>query len=67
MQVIESATHTQEVRDSLGINISCCSCKLLQESGLLRKLRGISHFVWIQASGLLQVKEKATPQGNIRK
>lgn len=28
-QVIESVTHTQEARDSLGINTYFCSCKLL--------------------------------------
>lgn len=67
MWVVEPATHTQEARDSIGINIKCCSCKLLQEGGLLRKLRGILHFMWIQASGVLQVREKATPQGISRK
>lgn len=43
MQIIESATHTQELRDSLGINTYCCFCKLLQEKGLLRRLRGLLH------------------------
>lgn len=56
IQVIESATHTQEARDSPGINTYCRSCKLLQEEGLLRKLRGILHLVWIPASGVLQVR-----------